>query len=1282
MSADHNEGRNRKIHYLEQTVITKTLIDATDLNQWANRRDAQGFVPKLLRRLIRATVGRIERIGFPAEEAVQLGGWDGTLKVEEGNEFVPDGQSVWEFGANRGVKGKADKDYEKRKADPLGLEPEETTYIFVTPRRWGGKDDWVSERQAEGVWREVRAYDADDVEEWLEQAPAVHIWLSIILGKHPEGATDISHYWDDWSEVTDPRLSAELLISGRQNETERVLTWLRNGPSALALQADSREEAAAFFASSLELMPPSERETYLARSIVVEDIASWRHLIATGEPLILVPLFDEREAAARAVKHGHHILIPVGRDEPSSSATITIPRMKRDSAKQALVDMGLQDEKADELATLARRSLMALRRKLAISPEVQQPAWAKPAEGRKLLPAMMIGGWNDTLAGDREVIAKLARKPYEEFNDTLAQAASEPDPPVRRVGDAWLLASKEDSWALLGKYLTREDLENFEGVVLDVLGQPDPSFDLPVDERYMANILGKTLPYSGLLREGLAETLALMGARSDSLTFADASTGQQRADHIVGSLLHKANRDWRLWASVAYHLPLLAEAAPSVFLDAVGRGLSGEDPVLLNIFSEGKNTLFGSSPHTGLLWALERVAWHPEYLGHATSLLAKLARLDPGGKLLNRPSNSLHEIFLFWHPQTSAGLEKRLSVLDLIREREPQVAWPLFNSLLPEAHGGVAHPTAKPHWREWAPDTQPQVTYAELFHAEREIVFRLLADVGTEGRRWRDLVFKVDDVSKEQHDAIVERLLTIDVESFTAEDRMTIWNTLQEVISRHREFPDADWAMPKELVDRLQQAYERFKPEDLISQHAGLFSQVPKLLNPPERDWRARHEALETARLDAVLELNSQGSLPLLLDYAARVERPGDVGFTVGQSGLLEEEEDDFILSHLASATESVNLFARGFVTGRFSSRGWDWVDSKLGRDAASMWSPEQRADFLASLSFESRTWDLLEAMDDETKRLYWSRVPTFGLPNRDNSERAALKLIEYGRPHVAIDFIALYTDEEGPAVPLPVIVQALETLLEILHESSVDLSSIGYDITRLISRLAASDEIDESRVAALEWAYLPIIKNYGNPKVLHRELSRNPEFFAEVVRLVFRDKDEERGEETEEGAARARLGYELLHSWRGGPGFQEDGSLDNKEMRNWVSRTRQLLQERGQEIIGDQTIGGALVYTPPDPDGAWPHIAVRNIIEELGSEQLERGIEIGVFNSRGVFMKSPTEGGQQERQIAERYQGYANQVADRWPRTAAMLRRIARSYISDARREDINAELTEDLWR
>lgn len=467
-------------------MLSETLVNATDLDNWAERLDARSTLPRLILRLVYATGGQIEQIEFPSEEATQLGGWDGILKVKKGNELIPDGQSGWEFGVTSAVKGKADEDYEKRKKDPLGLVPAETTFVFVTLRRWGGKAKWVTARKAEIFWRDLRAYDADDLAAWLERAPGVHLWLSILIGKHPEGATDISSFWNDWAEATNPRMSADLVISGRQVEVDRVLSWLRDDASPLALQTDSREEALAFFAAALERLPAAEREAYLTRCIVVEDLSSWRHLAGSAQPLILIPLFDEREVVTGAVKRGHHVLIPGGRDEPSSSDTVSVPRLQHDHAKQALLGMGLQGERADDLATLARRSMMALRRKLATIPEVQRPAWAAPAEARALLPAMLIGGWNDSLVGDRDVIVKLARKPYQEINDTLARAANVPDPPARRVGDAWLLASKEDAWALLGKFLTRDDLENFEGVVLDVLGQPDPSFDLPADERYMA----------------------------------------------------------------------------------------------------------------------------------------------------------------------------------------------------------------------------------------------------------------------------------------------------------------------------------------------------------------------------------------------------------------------------------------------------------------------------------------------------------------------------------------------------------------------------------------------------------------------------------------------------------------------------------------------------------------------------------------------------------------------------------------------------------------------------
>ena len=83
-------------------------------------------------------------------------------------------------------------------------------------------------------------------------------------------------------------------------------------------------------------------------------------------------------------------------------------------------------------------------------------------------------------------------------------------------------------------------------------------------------------------------------------------------------------------------LPTLAEASPGGFLDAVDTGLDSGG--LNAVFDpETESTPFASPTHTGLLWALEALAWSPEYLGSAALALARLAQIDPGGSWANRP---------------------------------------------------------------------------------------------------------------------------------------------------------------------------------------------------------------------------------------------------------------------------------------------------------------------------------------------------------------------------------------------------------------------------------------------------------------------------------------------------------------------------------------------------------------------------------------------------------------------------------------------------------------------
>lgn len=134
----------------DHRLMSAIDITGTDFDDWASRRDAQSRLPRLVRRLVRATGGPLTRLDFPADEAVQLGGWDGIVECPAGGTFVPAGVSGWELGTTSDSRGKAESDYRKRKVDPLGLDPAGTTFVVVTPRRWGGKAAWVGEKRAEG----------------------------------------------------------------------------------------------------------------------------------------------------------------------------------------------------------------------------------------------------------------------------------------------------------------------------------------------------------------------------------------------------------------------------------------------------------------------------------------------------------------------------------------------------------------------------------------------------------------------------------------------------------------------------------------------------------------------------------------------------------------------------------------------------------------------------------------------------------------------------------------------------------------------------------------------------------------------------------------------------------------------------------------------------------------------------------------------------------------------------------------------------------------------------
>jgi hypothetical protein len=151
-------------------------------------------------------------------------------------------------------------------------------------------------------------------------------------------------------------------------------------------------------------------------------------------------------------------------------------------------------------------------------------------------------------------------------------------------------------------------------------------------------------------------------------------------------------------------------------------------------------------------------------------------------------------------------------------------------------------------------------------------------------------------------------------------------------------------------------------------------------------------------------------------------------------------------------------------------------------------------------------------------------------------------------------------------------------------------------------------------------------------------------------------------------------LAWNVLKKWRDVPGQDNDGALSLELLSEWVNNARQAAEVKGRLSVGDAQIGHILAFVPNGTDGIWPHEAVRDLLEQLENRSIEGGLISGCFNQRGVWCKSPLDGGRPERELARRYRTEALTLS-RWPRISEVLISLARTYEQFGRIDDYTAE-------
>ncbi len=1260
------------------------VVDRAELARWSEMVSARSELPRLIRRLILETTPGLVGLGMPAGEGTSLSGWDGTCKATASTPWVPAGLSLWEISVDKNAERKANQDYEKRSSTPDGSPACTATYVALSLRPWSNRAEWALNRDTEGSWREVRAYGLDDVDVWLEDAPITRAWLAVELGFHPYGYRSAEQWWNIWTSQTTPHITPAMVLAGRAEEAVSLLERLQGDPTVTTIHGRSRDDILAFiYATVATHSGDLEGEQLLARMGFVDDLASWRELQERTSPLVLVSMREEF-ARDHPAYSNHNVIVPVTHG-PSNIADIRLPRLDGSVVAAELRKAKIDEEKSIRFGHLARRSLEALRLRLSPNPILLTPKWAKGSIPQTSRAALLAGSWSDEHDGDKEILSKLAERPYPQLREELNDLKRLEHPLVDTVSGSWHVVSPEDAWIFLCRHLTKEDLQNLKEASCRVLGERDPAFDLDPGNRWMANVVGKARTYSEELRRGLARSIAFLALHGADVDAPGGGTGADWASYLVRSLLPKENDALAadMWGSLADVLSQLAEAAPDEFITAVQRSLVSDTSPFTDLFLYSQG---GGSPLTSprdfphLLWALERLAWSSDYFAAVVDILAELARFPFSEQVLPNSFSSLESLFRPWHPSTTAPLSGRLQALDRLRKRAPDMAWRLMVALMPRRGYFIVDPTSQPEFRDWKTDVT--VSPAECDSFLESLFYRLSADAAGDGSRFGILIEAMPGVSSVFRTVILDALeAEIDQDSLPVDEQKPFQEKMLKGAREYRTSNETGWGLLDSEACRLQDMAKRMQCDDLASDTSWLFEKLYPTIPGLKTASEAHNARLAELRKEAVITVHDQFGLEGVLGLTvcnepSRSSSAWAVGTALWDAFGAELQGD--MLAYLKEdMTEIACEVAYYYFGKQFRSAGWAWLDRILGREDLTV---EQKARLLLHPDAEPRTWDVVADLGSEAESYYWGMFRVEGRgQDFQYVDFVAEKLIGVQRHHIALVLFVIDGIKTEKAARLAT--HALENLdLQHIQGSILSAPDAIQELLKAIRE--HTDATGEKRLAMLEWTFLPTFGTDYPAETLYRWLQQSPPFFVEMVCMVFlprnRNRDADQDVDEAERLRRHHLAskaYRLLQSWKWSLDDASDFETQRQQLSEWIAQARKQLNEADRLAVGEQSIGQMLGSIAQECDEDWPHIIVRDLLEEISSEHIETGVHLARVNGRGVTVRPPDEGGTQERELAAHYRQQAQEAAFRWPRTSRLLRNIADSYAGESRSHDDDAE-------
>lgn len=1257
-------------------------IKANQIESWADSQiEARTHLPVLLRKLVHSTGLDLRKVDFPGYDNAQRKGSDGFVESGNSTPWIPKGTSYWEFGTNKKPGDKANKDYAARLVSVEANERKNSTFIFVTPRNWPGKDSWEKRKNKAGEWKSVRAFDASDLEQWLEQSTPGQIWLAEQINLPSHGYETLERVWHRWANASEPHLTPEIFTPSIKAYLDKFKSWIqRPSESPFVISADSQGEALAFLACIFDDEDLHQFQDLVA---IFTSPTVLRTILASSAPLIPVVCCADTERELVDAYRRLHCIVFRPRNTVDVKADITLDLLGYEDFKNALTSMGIDEDQVDRLIRESGYSPTILRRRLSPNMAIRTPVWSNDDKlSKAIVPITLVGTWHTEQEADRRTISNVANREYEEIENDIVRLLRLDDSPVWSTGSYRGVASKIDALFAIAELVTLTDLARLFEAAKEVFSEPDPALALPEKDRWAAVLYGKKRLYSSALRDALCETLVLLAVYGNHLFQSRLGIDVEgRVTALIRELLTPTTLEMLI--SNNHELPNFAEAAPNEILTIIEEDLRKNDPIIFDLLKPADiNASWVSPPRTGLLWALECLAWKPENLARVVTILARLSGHKIDDNWANKPMESLQAIFRSWMPQTAASVDQRSNALEMLIKRFPDIGWEIcIEQIKPGSKFGTS--SYRPRWRSDASGAGQVVPLQERYDFNSKVLDIIIAWPSHNEKTLGNLVESISIMPEE--------------------DQMKVWDLIDkwaQVASEEAK------AMLREHIrlcaftrrgrrhgqkaitgDRAHRAYNNLQSHDPLIRYRWLFTnqwveESVDEIEDEDFDYQKREKRIDNLRSEAMSEIWGKHGFSGIKDLLASSDAEDIIGRYIARCAQGAIKQIDFIRNCLSvggDLQQKAEYCLRGFL-GAIK----DETRSKILTVATKGLPKESCTRLIICAPFQRSTWRLLDDYSEDIRREYWQKVFPYGrLYTPDELTELIDRLLEAQRPRAA--FLAVHMDLED--VETSRLKRLLYDIATVDNESEGRYRLDRYYISSALNVLDGRAGVTSEEMAQLELLFAQILNGteHGIPN-LENHIAQSADLFVQLVIRAYKRSDEKedplewRIEDPEQRSAVASNSYDILSQLNKIPGTNKSGEIEVAVLSEWIAEVRHLCCEYARSSSGDYCIGQLLAKAPEGVNGIWPCEAVCEVMEKIASTRIGEGFRISVYNSRGVHFREP--GGNQERELSRKYRAWAEKLHFKYPFVGSVIEDIAKTYELQALREDSEEKISKRLPR